>query len=398
MSEKSPNNYQKAFGTKSKARTNFLVFGIVAIGVAGAAAFVTKGGSSSSGASATLKAAPDGSTNASVDKASESYLQALRQSNAEQVEAAKQTGSSAVATLTSKSVKIEGDQESKQPERVVLDATKVTAPQLPTPPAAAFVEPRGQVVSPGVAGPTDAEVKLKQAVSNQVSELFSTWRAPGQEIVVTRDTTAAAQQAAAAAQQANSGASTATQTTTKAVTLIPSGTVFAAVLDTEVVSDDNGPILASVVSGPYKGAKLLGQARVADEKLAIQFSTLSFLGQTVPVSAFAVDQKSSRVGMADDVDTHWFKKYGLVFLSSFVGGYGEAAGTTNQVITDTSTGQVVQQSPLDPSTRAVAALGKAGTTLAQQLSQETSKIQTTVTVHQGSPVGILFVADVTAQQ
>lgn len=397
MSDKKPNNYQKAFGTKSKARTNFLVFGIVAIGVAGAAAFVTKGGSSASGAIATLKAAPEGSASAGVDKASESYLQALRESNAQQIDAAQKSGSSAVATLTSKSVKIEDAAKDAPAERLVIDANKITAPQLPTPPVATFVEPKGQSMAPGSGQPLDAEVKLKQAVSNQVNELFTTWRAPGQEIVITRDTTAAAaQQAADAAQTA--AATDSRSGSSSVVTLIPTGTIFAAVLDTEVVSDDNGPILASVVSGPYKGAKLLGQARVADEKLAIQFSSLTFLGQTVSVSAFAVDQNSSRVGMADAVDTHWFKKYGLVFLSSFVGGYGEAAGTTNQTITETSTGQVVQQSPLDPSTRAVAALGKAGTTLAQQLGQESSKIQTTVTVHQGSPIGVLFVSDVTAKQ
>ncbi len=41
--------------------------------------------------------------------------------------------------------------------------------------------------------------------------------------------------------------------------MIKAGTIMFAVLDTAVNSDEPGPILATMVSGKYKGAKLIGR-------------------------------------------------------------------------------------------------------------------------------------------
>ncbi len=405
-------NFKSAFGKGAKGKTNFLVFGLVAIGVAGAAALVTRGKTDGS-ATATLQAAPTGqSKTAGVDTATDSYLQALRESNARETQEAAQKGGSAVATLTSKSVKI--DEATGLPQKIDLGAEpKPVALQAPPPPNIAFAAPEGKVASMGGNFGAPDDTKRRSAVASQLGELLAGWQAPGQAIAITRPDTVASGGAAPLANSVaantvggylNDGSSTAVNSVNsvagaQAVTLIPSGTIFSAVLDTEVVSSDNGPILATIVAGPYKGAKMIGNSRLVDEKVALQFNSLSFKGATVAVNAFAVDQSSARVGLADEVETHWFRKYGLVFLSSFVGGYGEAAAQNASVTSNTSTGStVVQQAPLSSKDRALVAAGKSGTTLAQQLSQEASKVQTTVTVHQGSPVGILFVGDVSASK
>ena len=183
-------------------------------------------------------------------------------------------------------------------------------------------------------------------------------------------------------------------------TIIKAGAVLYAVLDTAVDSDyPDTPVMATVVSGDYKGAKLLGSIKTVKEgqrvMLAFNLMTMDAWPTGTTVNAFAIDPDSARSALATSVDNHYMLRYGTTFAASFLQGLGQAvadSGTT--VSSDTG---VVTQSTADLNTQEtiLVALGQVG----QSASAETAKLQNTpptVKVKAGMGIGILFMADVHA--
>jgi len=187
-------------------------------------------------------------------------------------------------------------------------------------------------------------------------------------------------------------------TLTKPKAYIKAGTVLFAVLDTSVNSDEKGPILATIVSGKFQGGKVVGAFTHADyqESVIMQFSTMSLpkKAKSLSVQAVAIDPDTARTALASDVDHHYFLRYGSLFASSFIAGYGKAI--TNQGTTTTSplTGTTTTTTPqLDNQEKFLAALGEVGTAWAGQL-KPIFNTPYTVTVDQGTGLGLLFLSDV----
>lgn len=188
-----------------------------------------------------------------------------------------------------------------------------------------------------------------------------------------------------------------TGTLKKRKDVVKAGTVLFAVLDTAVNSDEKGPILATVVSGKFQGARVVGAFTHSDyqETVIMQFSTISIPKQTKSrsIQAVAIDPDTARTALASDVDHHYFLRYGSLFASSFIAGYGKAI--TNQGTTTTSplTGTTTTTTPpLDNKEKFLAALGEVGTAWSQQI-KPIFNTPYTVTVDQGTGLGLLFLSD-----
>lgn len=178
---------------------------------------------------------------------------------------------------------------------------------------------------------------------------------------------------------------------------IKAGTVLFAVLDTAVNSDEKGPVLATVVSGKFQGSKVVGAFTHQDqqESVIIQFSSMSIpkRSKSIAVQAVAIDPDTARTALASDVNHHYFLRYGSLFASAFVSGYGKAI--TNQGTTTTSplTGTTTTTTPpLDNQEKLLAAIGEVGTAWAQQV-KPIFNTPYTVTVDQGTGLGLLFLSD-----
>lgn len=186
--------------------------------------------------------------------------------------------------------------------------------------------------------------------------------------------------------------------------LFKAGSVLFAVLDTSVNSDEPGPVLATVIEGPFRGAKLLGTMTATPqpgglppEKVTINFSSINIPDRpaSVPISAVAIDPETARTALATDVDHHYLLRYGTLFASSFLTGYAKvitSMGTTqttaqNGLATTTVTPQLSTRQQL------FAALGQVGTAWGQATSSYFN-IPPTITVEAGTGIGILFLADV----
>lgn len=179
------------------------------------------------------------------------------------------------------------------------------------------------------------------------------------------------------------------------------GTIIPGVMLTAVNTDEPGPVMAEIVSGPLKGSRLIGSVVNAPtditsnvSKATIQFTKLQrkgMDGRAVDISVFAVDPETSRTAVATDVDHHIFRNYGLTVAATFVEGLGEAFGNMGRTVSYTDQATITQVS--DKSKNAVwSATGKVGSRLGRQLDK-LSNAPTTVKVDAGTTIGLLFMSD-----
>ena len=206
------------------------------------------------------------------------------------------------------------------------------------------------------------------------------------------------------------GAAAATATTQAGATtaqagvpaLIKGGTIVFAVLDTAVNSDyPDSPVMATVVDGKYKGAKLLGKLTTTKgvsgqmDRVMLNFTLMNTDDwiKSKAITAYAIDPDTARSVLASTVDYHYMQKYGAIMATSFLQGYASAvtnAGTSTTGIFGTSTSHPA----LSPSQKMAVALGQIGQSLGS-VTQNYTNLPPTVKVDSGVGLGILFMSDVT---
>lgn len=180
-------------------------------------------------------------------------------------------------------------------------------------------------------------------------------------------------------------------------TFIKAGTVLFGVLDTSVNTDEKGPILATIVHGKYKGGKLIGSIShdPRQEKATLTFKTLTLptLSQSMAVDVVAIDPDTARTALASDVDKHYLMRYGSLFASSFLEGYGKAISEQGSTSINYSDGSTTTTKPkLSGSEEFYTALGEVGKRWGQQMRPLFNRPYT-VTIDAGTGVGLLFTSD-----
>jgi intracellular multiplication protein IcmE len=180
--------------------------------------------------------------------------------------------------------------------------------------------------------------------------------------------------------------------------IIKTGDVFFGVLDTTVNSDEPSPILATIVSGRFKGARLIGSFNLPSngDKVVISFNTMSIPGaaKTTPISAFAIDANTARTALASHANHHYLLRYGSLFAAAFLQGIGYAFASANTIVA-VGPGGIVQsnfnRSMLDNAIIGLTAVGNAW----GQVAMQQFNIPPTVEVCAGTGIGVLFTQDVT---
>ncbi len=187
--------------------------------------------------------------------------------------------------------------------------------------------------------------------------------------------------------------------------VIRAGDVLFAVLDTSVNSDEPGPILATIVAGKFKGAKLIGSFTLPANanKMVISFNMMSVPGadKTTSINAYAIDPNTARTALSSKTDHHYLARYGSLFAATFLEGLGNAfqsAGTTVTIgssgaTTSTTVSNGVGRSVLENAVIGLATLGKSW----GQLAMNQVNLPITVDVYSGTGLGILFTKDVDAE-
>lgn len=270
----------------------------------------------------------------------------------------------------------------KKPEPVV------EAPPAPPPPA-----PQPQVAKQTKKWGSDEDYMLLATLSNswKAKDAAPEFNYAGQKMPNN-------QTAQGASGQGSQGGSS--PSLNKGALLGKAGTVYHAVLETGINSDEPSPVLAKIVSGDLKGSRLIGNMVTSGKKVVVEFNTLSMpsMGNSIKIKAVAVDPANARTGLASDVDNHYFLKYGVLLASTFLGGYADAVAQQNTTTQATNGVVVTTRSNFSNSQLATQGLGSVGKELANETRQQVQGLKPTITVNSGIAIGVLLMDDLYSGQ
>lgn len=242
-------------------------------------------------------------------------------------------------------------------------------------------------------------------MANQAQSLLAAWQpVPMQHQEGTPATAGSTTGTAAAGTTATGTTASTTSSTTTPVkpSLIKAGQILFAVLDTAANSDyPTSPVMATVVDGKYKGAKLIGtlvtQQGVSGQmdRVSLNFTLMNMSDWPTSrtVTAYAIDPDTARTVLASSVDYHYMQRFGAIMATSFVQGYANAIQTSASTSTTGIFGTSTTHPELSPSQKLASGLGQVGQALGT-VTQNYTNIPPTVKVNAGVGLGILFMADV----
>lgn len=177
--------------------------------------------------------------------------------------------------------------------------------------------------------------------------------------------------------------------------IVPAGNIAYGQLLNELDSDVRGPVLVHVLSGPFAGGRALGQFNRQNEYLTLDFNRIVKDGVSYQISGIAMDEKTTLVGMASEVDNHYFQRIILPAAAKFIEGYASAVAETGTSTTTTAGGGVVQDTPEpDATDELYKGLETSATKVSEVLDQNSTR-PITVKLKKGTTMGILFLDPVT---
>lgn len=245
--------------------------------------------------------------------------------------------------------------------------------------------------------------KRYEMLKKQMERYAGGWSSstPGQEFLYNGAKVEAPAEGSSQAQTNASGSALANNTTSSSTSssaaIIRAGTIVPAEMLTPLNSDAPGPVLARIVSGPFAGARVLGSFNASDKEITVQFRTLSVPGHksSYAIDAYAVNPTLG-VGLATDVNNHYFRRYGLSLAAGFLSEYGSAWARQGTKTTIIDGAVVVSNDDMDTKQINRIALGGLGKELSQELKRD-SNIAPTVKAegkeNEGLPIGLLFMSD-----
>lgn len=360
-----------------------------------------------------VKAVPGSSNNPD-------YVQSVKNTNEKQAAQAIQTGSSYVPTITSASVnnaasldEIARRQQQEAEEKAKKEAEKKKAEEedrlrmeeearkqqaLIDSQKPVVINPT--IVQPVAQAPATPVEKKKYTDDDYmlIASLNSNWanKKPSSEYDFARQKNSAQ---AGVINSANTGSTTTSNTSTTVAPMAKAGTIFNAVIETAVNSDEDSPVLARIVSGPLKGTRLIGSFKNLGEKVAVVFNTANIpsMDKTIRLNAYAIDTNTSRTAIADDVDHHYFLRYGVLLATSFVSGYAQALSQSGATTTTSLTGTTTTNPTYTSSQLNKVALGQVGQQVSSDVKQQFNNLKPTIYVNSGTAVGILLMDDLTVK-
>jgi intracellular multiplication protein IcmE len=236
----------------------------------------------------------------------------------------------------------------------------------------------------------DDFLKQQQAMMRQqANDLITAWtQIPNQQYVIGE--TPPAPNIANLGTTPQSSAAIALQN----VDVYKAGTIIFATLDSEVNSDENTPVMATVIQGQLKGSKLLGNLQRVDKKVLLQFSVLSVpkLNNSIAINAVAIDPNTAKTALASNVDNHYMLRYGTLLATSFAGGLADAMQTSGSQTTATTNGTLSTFPKISFTQQLAVALGKMGQQVGAAMGTNIN-MPPTVKVNAGTSIGLLLITD-----
>ena len=357
--------------TSTEKRRRLILFSLLGISLAVSillASFFLFSPEKPSATASLTSARTDAISGRAGGEGSAEYNQKLKEHDARQADNALKAGESFVPTPVGQKKSVVGKKEDTPP------APPPVAPVRTTPPQTLRTD----------------NTMLKRMMDDlaALDTKLSAFSAGEGKIVYLRDVSDATKPVAAPAEKIVAPASD----TPPAVTLKP-GDLLYAIVDVGVNSDVPSAVLATVMSGTYRNARLMGNFQRHDERLVLVFNRAVLpSGETVQLEAYAVDPSTSEASVASSVDTHFFSRWGGLIASAFLEGLGSAkrySGAQSTIYgygNDTTDQMVWNEYSLED--QAWIAAGKVGEK-AGKIFEKGFDRPPTVRLESGTPVGVL---------
>lgn len=358
--------------TSTEKRRRFILFCLLGLALAVVvvfASFLLFAPEKPSATSSLTTARTDAISGKAGGEGSEEYNQKLKEHDTRQANAALKTGESFVPTPVGQRKPVVGKKEDTPP---------------PPPPVA-------PVRTAPVQTPRTDNTMLKRMMDDLAAldtRLAAASVGEG-KIVYLRDFSEEQKPAAASVEHVSVPAAS----TPPAVGLKP-GDLLYAIVDVGVNSDVPSAVLATVTSGAYRNARLMGGFQRHDERLVLAFNRAVLpTGETVQLEAYAVDPSTSEASVASSVDTHFFSRWGGLVASAFLEGLGTAKrySGAQSTIYGSSNGESTDQmvwNTYSVEDQAWIAAGKVGEK-AGKIFEKGFDRPPTVRLESGTPVGVL---------
>jgi intracellular multiplication protein IcmE len=179
--------------------------------------------------------------------------------------------------------------------------------------------------------------------------------------------------------------------------ILPAGTIEYAQLLTEANTDAPGPILAQIVSGPLRGARMIGSFRAQRKYLTLNFNTIVLDGVDFSADGIAIDPETTLPGVITDINNRYFQRIILPAAAEFVEGLTEAiadSGTTTITIDGDTSTQTTSNTNTDSDQEIASGIEQAGEELGEIFDEIADDIEPMLRVRAGTPIGVLFVSPV----
>ena len=255
---------------------------------------------------------------------------------------------------------------------------------------------------------TQQEVQaLQAAMSTQAQQLYSSWGTTNQTYQYTGKLSDQSSSDGSSSVTSPNGQTSASDKNSQkkdagSQPLVKAGDITFGVLETAVDSDYPGPIMASIVSGPLKGAKLIGsiktvtvQGTSGPQRLTLNFTQLTMKDwpDVVTIDAVAINPDTAYTALASNVNNHYLSRYGSLFAASFLEGYSSALTSSGSAVVSNA-GVTTQTTPsLSAGGRLMVALGQVGQSLSGVVGNYMTR-PPTVKIDAGVGIGVLFTTTV----
>ncbi len=386
--------------------------GIVVGGLAAVVAgLILFGGKKDIVAPSSLGQAPDLTSTPGTDAVPQSYADAVKQTNAEEVEQAQRTGTSALPVPIAPPVGrvAMGDSDGSEAEdplarwrRIQEERERRNAKQKKELPGTNTADPTAEAIN-----------KLSQAMNEQMQSILErqTLKEMQQAKVIEEEAyfqaleekrkkaeEEAKEQAASLMQASATGTGLPGELGDEPIDiLIPAATIEYAQLIIEANSDIPGPVMAQIMSGPLAGSRVLGSFTTQEEYLTLNFNTAIVDGISHSISAVAIDPGTTLPGMVTDIDHRYFSRIVLPAAAAFIEGLGSAIAQSGSTTINTGTGGSVSSQTnedLDFEQEVFKGVEEASSKVSEIIDRDASQIKPLIRVAAGTPMGILFVQPV----
>jgi len=186
--------------------------------------------------------------------------------------------------------------------------------------------------------------------------------------------------------------------------LYKAGSIVYGVLETSYDSDDGGPVLVKITTGPLAGSRVIGTVANPGtwaNGIGITFNTISmpYAAHSQSISLQAVDPGTLRPTIHSVVNYHYGQRYGALLLAGAIsqGASQASSGSSSSSSSGGSSSSSTTTQGSGP-TSATNGLASIGTPVANDIVSSLTSVGSrppTYRVEQGASVGLMFTSDFT---